>query len=438
MGRLTPYHLLVGLGVAALGCSDSNPASSPTSPDLTGSTTGCDVSTARNQVNTIFPSNERQTARNLLQAILDGPPGSTAATTAVFDLLELIEIRGPASPSSGATFVNAIIRCQNLAGVTVPTTFIADITAALGQTGGFGVRGRDDDQIAVVSHDRAWGMEPTTDADLARYTWNNITGNVAGKRFLAYGMPVSIDGFTKETAVGTIFDWFTVPTLAFATPTLPASPGLVVGTCTTDATGSEYLIQHNAFGNGGEIVPSATPSFCSPGLTGIRENQGWSLIAVAHRLVDLFKPQPLLAAALGTRPPGGSIGNLSPSLAINPGVIKLSFNGTVADGKTGVALTLKAAGNPPVSVTVAPGSGLTPMDGVRVKLIAVNNLGTPVVVTGNFATTENGFAVFPDLKISKPGGYRIIATLDAFGQNSASGYNFSDVRSNGFNLKQNK
>jgi hypothetical protein len=71
-------------------------------------------------------------------------------------------------------------------------------------------------------------------------------------------------------------------------------------------------------------------------------------------------------------------------------------------------------------------------------LIATTNLGTTVVASGNTATTEDGVATFPNLTISKAGGYRLIATLDGFGENSTAGYKFSNVTSNGFNLKQTK
>ena len=434
MSRLTPYLLAAGLGVALSGCSDGTHESSPTSPEFAPSTAGCDLSTARGLVKSIFPSSVRQTATGLLQIIRDAGPGTAASTEAGFDLLALVATHGPSSPQTGSAFANAIIPCQNVGDVTLPI----DFAPALGPNGAFEVRGGSGDKTAAVSHDIMWGLEPplnTSASPAVRLAWNDITtaasSPVTTRRFLAYGMPVSIAGFTRETLVGSIFEWETIPTLSF-------TPGVVVGTCITDGSGTEYLIQHHAALDGGEIVPGATPSFCPAGLSNLRENAGWSLSAVADRLVDLFRPEPLLASALGTRPPGGSIGNLSPSAAINPGQITLLFGGTVADGKTGVPLTFTGPGSPPVSVSVRPGSGLTPMDGVHVRLIATTNLGATVVATGNTATTQDGVAIFPDLKINKAGGYRLIATLDGFGQNNAAGFKFNNVTSNGFNLKQSR
>jgi hypothetical protein len=384
-------------------------------------------------VNSIFASAVRSQASNLLQTIQNAGSQSDAATNAGFDLFGLLASNGTGLASSRSNFVNAIIPCQKVGEVTLPI----DFTAAFGANGAFEVRGSSDDKAAAVSHDILWGLEPPLAGDpLTRQTWNAITtavsSGVTTKRFLAYGYRVTDATFTNEIQVGTIFDWFTIPKLSF-------SPGVVVGTCINDGLGSEYLIQHNAIGNGGEIVPSATPSFC-PTVTGLIQNQGWSLLAVAHRLVDFFKPQPLLAAALGTRPPGGSVGALSPSVAVNPGQIALLFQGTVADGRTNQQIKFTNGKSVSVSVTPAgtPGKPATPVDGAIVRLIATTNLGATVVATGNIATTQDGIVTFPDLKISKAGGYRLIATIDGFGQNNAAGFKFSNVTSNGFNLKQTK
>jgi hypothetical protein len=91
-----------------------------------------------------------------------------------------------------------------------------------------------------------------------------------------------------------------------------------------------------------------------------------------------------------------------------------------------------------VSVVVKPGSGLTPMDGAHVRLIATTNHGANVVASGTTATTRDGIATFPSLMINKAGGYRLIATLDGFGQNDAAGFQFQNTTSNGFNLKRSK
>lgn len=423
MGRGAKHFLIAGLGMAALGC---NRESSPTSPDFATSIS-CDLSTARGLVNSVYSAAVRTQANSLLQTIQNAGAKTEIATNAGFDLFALLASSGTGSAGDRSTFVNGIIPCQEVGVVTLPINF----APAFGPDGAFEVRGSSGDKAAVVSHDLLWGLEPPLNESLVRLTWNAITTAVTSQatteRFLAYGMQVSISHFSSETQVGTIFDWFTIPRLSF-------NPGVIVGTCLTDGTNSEYLIQHNAAASGGEIVPGATPSFC-PVVSGYREVEGWSLIAVGHRLLDLFRPQPLLAAALGKTPPGGSIGSLSPSVAVDPGQITLKFEGKVDDGKTNQQI--KFIGGSPVSVSVTP-AGSTPLDGAKVRLIATTNLGATVVATGNTATTQDGIATFPDLKISKAGGYRLIATLDGFGQNSSAGFKFNNVTSNGFNLKQTK
>ena len=154
---------------------------------------------------------------------------------------------------------------------------------------------------------------------------------------------------------------------------------------------------------------------------------------MARRVLDLFRPQPLLATALGVRPPGGSVGALSPHGAVNPGQITLAFQGQIKDGRTNQDIVFTNGKD--VSVAVTP-EGETKMDGVRIRLIATTNLGVTVSATGNEVATVDGVATFPDLQINKAGGYRLIATIAGFGQNGNGGFDFDNITSNGFNLKQ--
>ena len=419
MRRPTNF-VLAGLCLTLLGCSDRSP--SPTGPVLSSpvlAVAACDISGARSLVNQLFPNAVKQTAQALLQVIQNSGAGTAAATDAGFGILELISTYGPNLPQIGSDLANAILPCMDI--VSEPT----DFTGALSDTGAFAVRGSSSSDIAaVVSRDGLWGMEPPLNTTTnERYTWNAITVP-ANTRLLVYGARISATGFTNEQQVGTIFDWFTFPVVTF-------DPGVVVGTCIVD-NGPQYLIQHHLLG---EIVPSATISFCPVGVTSVRSAEGWSPAAVAQRVFDFFSPRPLLATALGVRPPGGSVGSLSPSVAVNPGTITVKFPKQIADGKTNVPITFK--GGDPVSVTVEPAGG-TDLDGAVVQLIAIANLGSPVVATGNTAVTNDGVAVFPNLSLSKAGGYRFITKLIGFGQNNAAGFTIVEAESNGFNLKQTK
>ena len=441
MDRRIALLVTASLGAAAIGCGDGDRASSPTAPEFAPSTVSCDLSTARSLANGIFPNSVKTQVTNLLQTIQNAGAKTEAATNAGFDLFALVATYGPGSPQNSSTFVNAIIPCQDVG--TVAQTLPIDFTGALGPNGAFAVRGGSaTDKAAAVSHDGLWGLEPllnTSVTPAVRYTWDQITvaptrfppaSNLSNKRFLAYGAPITDPSFTAEQQVGTIFDWFTIPTLSF-------NPGVVVGTCYTDETGAGYLIQHNAQNNGGEIVPSATPSFC-PITTGLNAVTGWGPLAVGRRILDFFRPQPLLAAAVAaTRPPAGSIGALSPSAAVDPKNITVAFpaGAVVADGKTNTLI--KFTNGNPVSVKVTP-TGLTKMDGALVKLTAVNNLGSTVTTTGDVVATQDGIATFSSFTISKAGGYRLIVSLVGFGQNNTQGFQFNSITSNGFNLKQSK
>ena len=439
MGRDLTYILSAGIVLLALGCGDTSRESSPTSPEFAPSSSGCDLSTARGLVNSVFPSGARQQASNLLKAIQNAGSGTAAATNAGFDLFALIAANRPVPAADGSAFVNAVLPCQNVGTISLPI----DFRGALGAKGGFEVRGGSStDDAAAVSADGAWGLEPPLDLtseDPVRLTWDQITSiparftpvsSPANKQLLAYGAPAANPTdpeYSDEELVSNIFDWSTIPTATF-------SPGAVVGTCLIDNLPQQYLIQHHATDDNGEIIPSATPSFCQSGLTSGR-NGGFSAFGLARRVLHFFTPEPLMAVALAVRPPGGSIGALSPSAAVNPGQITLEFQGQVKDGRTNQDLVFTNGDD--ISVKVTP-AGQTKMDGVLVRLIATTNLGATVVAIGNEAFTEDGIATFPALRINKAGGYRLIATIAGFGQNGNGGFQFSNITSNGFNLKQSK
>jgi hypothetical protein len=432
MPRYFACVVTVCLGLATLGCVDNDSESSPTSPHFAGGPTGCELSTAKSLVNSVFAtSSSRQTANGYLQTIQNNGSASMAATNAGFDLFALIAANRPVPPVNGSTFVKAVLSCMAVG--TLPSPL--DFTGALGPNGGFEVRGRSStDKAAAVSVDGAWGLEPPLNLSGTRLTWDQITtlanssSNAGNKRFLAYGSPITDDAYSNEIVVSSIFDWSTIPTATF-------NPGAVVGTCLTDTEEQQYLIQHHSKDENGEIIPSATPSFCSSGLTGSRLG-GLSSFAFARGVLDFFRPQALLASAVGTRPPGGSVGALSPNAAVNPGQILLEFaSKDIADGRTGQVI--KSTDGNFISVKVTP-AGETKMNGVRVRLIATSNLGATVVASNNEQPTVDGRATFPTLTINKAGGYRLIATIAGFGQNGNAGFDFDDIKSDGFNLKQMK
>jgi hypothetical protein len=439
MPRYFAYVVISCLGLAALGCGDNDSETSPTSPQFAPGATGCELSTAKSLVNSVFAtSTSRQAANGYLQTIQNNGSGTLTATNAGFDVFALIAAERaadrPAPPVNGSTFIKAVLSCMDVG--TLPSSL--DFTGALGESGAFEVRGGSatDASLAVTSYgDPVWGLEPPL-VGTTRKTWDQITvqpADVETRRFLAYGAPVAIapTAFTNEVLVGNVFDWSTVPTLTFS------DPGVVVGTCVIDDQ-SSFLIQHLAKSDNEEIVPSDFVSFCGlSDLMQLTSAKGWTPSALAQRLVDFFTPRPLLAAALGTRPPGGSVGALSPFGAVNPDTITLSFptNAQVKDGFTNTRITFKDGSD--IRVFVEPKGG-TDLNGAVVVLSAVANLGAPVVPKNNTAVTIDGLATFPGLELNKAGGYRLVAKINGFGQNDATGFTLTQAISNGFNLKQRK
>ena len=64
MPRYTAYVVTTCLGLAALGCGDNDSGSSPTSPQFAPGPTGCDLSTAKSLVSSVFATNSSKQAAN--------------------------------------------------------------------------------------------------------------------------------------------------------------------------------------------------------------------------------------------------------------------------------------------------------------------------------------------------------------------------------------
>src|SRR5918994_5167913 len=113
MPRYFAYVVTACLGVTALGCGDNDSGSSPTSPQFVSSPTGCELSTAKSLVNSVFAtSSSRQAANGYLQIIQNSGSPSLAATNAGFNLFALIAANRPVPPVNGSTFVKAVLSCM--------------------------------------------------------------------------------------------------------------------------------------------------------------------------------------------------------------------------------------------------------------------------------------------------------------------------------------
>ena len=112
----------------------------------------------------------------------------------------------------------------------------------------------------------------------------------------------------------------------------------------------------------------------------------------------------------------------------------LSFQDQPANSISGAPLTGKTGGELSVKVTAAEG---TPWEDILVRITAVTNNGAGVTACSNEATTDaQGVAHFPDLSVSKAGGYYLVATtVEASADEDVAAYATATVRSNRFNLK---
>jgi hypothetical protein len=94
----------------------------------------------------------------------------------------------------------------------------------------------------------------------------------------------------------------------------------------------------------------------------------------------------------------------------------------------------KNGGELSVKVTAAQG---TPWEDILVRITAVTNNGSGVTVCGNEAVTdETGVAHFPNLTVSKSGGYFLVATtVEATTDSDVAAYSTATVNSDRFNVK---
>ncbi len=158
----------------------------------------------------------------------------------------------------------------------------------------------------------------------------------------------------------------------------------------------ELRVQHKAQGQGGVILPVASPVSgvdCPP----LPESFATRLI---RSLVDVVLPSPLYAAML-KGPVSGTIGGFSPTAVVDPNDTQMSFAVQPTGGTTNTAL--------PLQVLVRGALG-TPWEGVEVTITAAENNGTTLDPCGETATTNaSGLAIFPNFQINKPGTVHLTA-----------------------------
>ena len=338
-------------------------------------------------------------AMNELITAMSRAVGQASINAAGFNILTALAAAAVAgaptvkgTPTDGSNFANSVLGCMDLAGYSGPI----DFTSAFG-AGIFEVRDGSGNS-PVTSHlldngAPAFGAEPST-------------GNwpLAGKT-LFYGSLLGLPTLGNEASAGDNFELSTLPS------GLTFSPEIKVGVCTlTDPNGR--ILHLHASDPGVILPPVSALSFCP--VTSVSTPAGSSLFASASdRLASWFAPATANAAATRAfRLGGGGTGLVGGLSKIGPVTYTSTMAWVVKPGNT------SRSKNPQFTpvVTVRNGStGGNNLQGATITLIVSTNNGS-FTISGNVATTDaNGIATFPNLKISKPGGYTMTAVSELGG-----------------------
>lgn len=425
------FVLLAAAVAFAAACSDSSSPSSPNSETPAfqiGTGPSCSQNNLRRAAADVFGNGSDQV--KLARTVSDN--ANTAAANAVgFDLFaQLAALRDGESWSAdlatdGAELAVQLIACMNVE--TSGDISAAVFEAALGEAGGFEVRGGASDPTGeVLSADGRSGVQ----APLPWAEW-------MGDRALFYGYPIT--SFATEISGGNAFDWSTVRPIANGETGPPAFAGpAVVALCADGSpdgpTAAQLRVQHLAKADGGVILPVASGAFlnCAESVGTTDATNARSRLL--HALLELVRPEPLFASTVAFGGIGGLKGSFSPFELVYGANIVLTFQDQPANGTVNTALKGKKGGELSVRVTGAQG---TPWEDILVRITAVVNNGSGVVVCGNESSTdEQGVAHFPNLSVSKAGGYHLVATtVEATTDPDVAAYSTATVNSNNFNLK---
>jgi hypothetical protein len=328
-----------------------------------------------------------------------GQPARTLAGWAVLERLGAAADIGAGAvkgtPAQGSTFANSVIGCM-----TIPDTYTLpiDFTDALGPTGVFAVRDGSGN-APVTSRLLGTGGAPAFGAE------PGDTGNwpLAGKT-LFYGNQLNLANLGNETPAGDLFELTTLP------GNLTFTPQIKVGVCELSDPNGRILHLH-ATDPGVILSPAPALSFCGTSLGSTAGNASL-FAAAASRIGSWFAPSPANAATSSFKLGGGGTGLVGGLSKIGPVSYTSTMQWVVKPRDT------SRSSNPQFTpvVTVRNGSAAgNALQGATITLIVTTNNGS-FTITGNTAVTDaSGIATFPNLKISKPGGYTMTAVSELGG-----------------------
>jgi hypothetical protein len=257
---------------------------------------------------------------------------------------------------------------------------------------------------------------------------NAPSTTTATNRVLIYGFRQT-DYSTLDPKVGNAFELRTVPTIASGV--LSLTPAINIGLCQVDLT-ETARVEHVV-----TILPEtgltcATPPVFSASTSLAKSflNPAW----LAGKAVGFFAPR-TLEAAMFIGSIGGAVSELSPSAVIDMQAVDLDFKFSIRDGDK--SSPLQATNGGPLEINVGTKNG-SPLKAATVTLSIEGNRSShaffqdgrnPPSATVTRTTDQYGVATFSGVTVTKPGGFRLVATGNFDGVDGAP------ITSNLFNIK---
>ena len=408
--RIITSAAAAGVLALVVSCSQdqSRGISAPTEASYGKSTAPtCSFSTANTDAKAYFSSNKDPVFALLSAQATAYKAGAANATSAGLNVLGRLGVardsglvKATATDSLGSKFVNDVLLCTDL-------TAGADFSRALGDSGLFAVRAVGDKAAVLSRHLEGgiplYGAEPTTSDG-----WK-FTGSVSNKA-LFYASPKVTT--IKDPTVGTVFDLQTLPSpLAF-------DPQIRVGVC--DMTDTQGRIEH--VHGSAVILPRNDPTFCV-GASVMSESSGSLFAAAAHEIANWFTPRPAYAAArmMPVTKLGGGGGLVSGLSEIGPVQVLEALtidsvpNASVSDTTRSKDSSPTTSQFEPIVTVHVLTTSKTPVASVTVTLTVIGNKGSFAAFGTTAVTDANGDATFPNLYITKAGGYTISAKVPELG-----------------------
>ena len=413
--------LLVALALFASACDQAS-TDTPTAPEMASRGSTCNFTTVSQLVKSEFGANSPESglATDMKNAGAQTDLGTLKGYQILASVAGKYDIAATGTSTTNASALTvALLGCMKIGTTTtVPQASVFD--AALAHTGAFAVRGLSNpDNQPVASHDGAWLLEPPF-GSTAFNSWQSILGDGLGAStdpsiqyaFLAFGRPLSSDGFTNDLPVSGVFDWAIIPSATFS------GTGAIVGECTENPN---YLQHLSATMSGVEVLGYLDPH-CSAALALGPQSSPQTF---ADRLMRLFSPSPAYASALLTTGSGGSKRTLSPFQVINPGNVVLDplFKWSKSGNTTSAPFN-------PVPTYQIRSTALTTFkqDRVLLWMTATGNQGTNVAICNNWAYTgKDGIAAFTNAFVNKAGGYTITTRSAGAVTNNPAGVDIPTV-----------